>query len=77
MCVCALYRCSRNVNFHYVSINVSAFPVMKNNSSLLLGYLSEFLQKKLYLPGVPVVAQWLTNLTKNHEVSGSIPDLAQ
>ena len=27
--------------------------------------------------GVPVVAQWLTNPTGNHEVAGSIPDLAQ
>ena len=27
--------------------------------------------------GVPVVAQWLTNLTRNHEVSGSVPALAQ
>ena len=26
---------------------------------------------------VPVVAQWLTNLTRNHEVSGSIPGLTQ
>ena len=26
--------------------------------------------------GVPVVAQWLTNLTRNHEVVGSIPGLA-
>ena len=26
--------------------------------------------------GVPVVAQWLTNLTGNHEVVGSIPGLA-
>ena len=32
--------------------------------------------KKL-LTGVPVVAQWLTNLTKNHEVVGSILGLAQ
>ena len=28
-------------------------------------------------PGVPVVAQCLTNPTKNHEVAGSIPALAQ
>ena len=27
--------------------------------------------------GVPVAAQWLTNPTRNHEVVGSIPGLAQ
>ena len=27
--------------------------------------------------GVPVLAQWLTNLTRNHEVVGSVPALAQ
>ena len=27
--------------------------------------------------GVPVVAQWLTNLTRNHKVVSSIPGLAQ
>ena len=27
--------------------------------------------------GVPVLAQWLTNPTRNHEVAGSIPGLAQ
>ena len=27
--------------------------------------------------GVPVVTQWLKNLTRNHEVAGSIPGLAQ
>ena len=27
--------------------------------------------------GIPVVAQWLTNLTRNHEVVGSVPGLAQ
>ena len=33
--------------------------------------------KKKEVLGVPTVAQWLTNLTKNHEVVGSIPGLAQ
>ena len=27
--------------------------------------------------GVPVLAQWLTNLTRNQEVVGSVPALAQ
>ena len=27
--------------------------------------------------GVPIVVQWLTNLTRNHEVAGSNPALAQ
>ena len=27
--------------------------------------------------GVPIVAQWLTNLTRNDEVAGSIPGLSQ
>ena len=29
------------------------------------------------LLGVPIVAQWLTNPTRNHEVVGSVPALAQ
>ena len=27
--------------------------------------------------GVPVMAQWLMNPTRNREVAGSVPDLAQ
>ena len=27
--------------------------------------------------GVPIVAQWLTNPTRNHEVAGLLPALAQ
>ena len=32
---------------------------------------------KMLLKGVPIVAQWLTNLTRNHDVEGSVPGLAQ
>jgi len=32
---------------------------------------------KIQVIGVPVVAQWLTNPTRNHEVVVLIPDLAQ
>ena len=35
-----------------------------------------FLVLEVYL-GVPVVDQWLTNPTRNHEIAGSIPGLAQ
>ena len=33
--------------------------------------------KEITVYGVPVVVQWLTNPTRNHEVAGSIPGLAQ
>ena len=32
---------------------------------------------KYFIQGVPVVAQWLMNLTSNHEVANSTPALAQ
>ena len=34
------------------------------------GFLKKFM-------GVPIVAQWLMNPTRNHEVAGSIPGLVQ
>ena len=34
-------------------------------------------QKQTNKKGSLVVAQWITNLTGNHEVAGSIPGLAQ
>ena len=34
-------------------------------------------KKKQKNPGVPVMAQWLTNPTRNHEVAGLIRGLAQ
>ena len=34
-------------------------------------------KKEKKAEGVPVVAQWLMNPTRNHEVAGSVPALAQ
>ena len=33
--------------------------------------------KNYIIFGVPIVVQWLANLTRNHEVAGLIPALAQ
>ena len=38
---------------------------------------STFVAPRVRRRGVPVVAQWLTNLPRNHEVAGSIPGLPQ
>ena len=49
-------------------------------SSCLTAMLINFFQQNsenLMIVGVPVVAQWLTNPTGNHEVAGSVPALAQ
>ena len=43
---------------------------------LVIMYLKDT-HKELPLLGVPVVAQWLTNPTRKHEVVGLIPGLAQ
>ena len=48
---------------------------IRTNKSIqqVVGYKSVY---KSQLHGVPIMAQWLTNLTRNHEVV-RIPDLAQ
>ena len=40
-------------------------------------YSSVQIANKTQGEGVPIVAQWLTNPIRNHEVAGSIPGLAQ
>ena len=40
-------------------------------------YLESQAGVKFNMIGVPVVAQWFTNPTRNHEAAGSIPGLAQ
>ena len=55
----------------FVSTPVSSVK----QSFLFQGRTFRMLKQKLH--GVPVVVQWLTNPTRNHEVAGSIPGLAQ
>ena len=55
---------------------------MINSTRKLLECINEFGKVAGYKintqkSGVPVVAQGLTNLTRNHEVAGLIPGLAQ
>ena len=38
---------------------------------------SKLLKLELKMIGVPIMAQWLTNATRNHEFAGSIPGLVQ
>ena len=48
----------------------------KKNKIEVLKISKHFEIKNKFL-GVPVMAQWLTNPTRNHEVAGSVPGLAQ
>ena len=54
------------------------FTVWKNgmNHRESQGPQSPLLPKRMTASGVPVVAQWLTNPTRNHEVAGWVPALA-
>ena len=47
------------------------------DTETLKNYDSKDVRSKLQRPGVPIVVQWLTNPTRNHEVAGSVPALAQ
>ena len=52
-------------------INLAIFCTLRMAQTILYKNIKK--KKK----GVPVVAQWLTNPTRNHEVAGSVPALAQ
>ena len=67
---------------HYLSIlNVTAYNKEEKKRSFDLSVQSFIFICTLYsfkrALGVPIVAQWLTNLTRSHEVEGSNPGLAQ
>ena len=39
--------------------------------------IDNYLNKYIHVLGVPIVAQWLTNPSRNQEVAGSVSGLAQ
>ena len=56
--------------------NISGEIHLLSSSTGIDWHANEFLFKYCFM-GVPVMAQWLTNPTRNHEVVGSIPGLTQ
>ena len=59
---------------------INEWSLIKANISYMKPSTLKFLKVQVHFRmtiGVPVVVQWLTNLTRNHEVVGSIPALAQ
>ena len=66
-------------NSHYTADgNMNASNYTPQPRNFILGTFPT--EKSAYIKmtiGVPVMAQWLVNPTRNHEVLGSIPDLAQ
>ena len=76
------YTVSQNHFYKYHSWSHSKDPVsfgkLWNAQCRIISFPKlYFYLKSLTFIRVPLVAQWLTNLTRNHEVSGSIPGLDQ
>ena len=69
-----LFNCYCKFTSYWKKYNF--FRLMTNSDKLCLQEHGFTTEVKNFL-GVPVVVQWLMNPTKNHEVAGSIPALAQ
>ena len=58
-----------------ISLNLSPLSAYETYKGIICLTVIILLQEIIY--GVPVVAQWLTNPSRNHKVVGSVPALAQ
>ena len=65
-----MYVSLLNFNIVMKSLNLQDHQAKTHNYGKGLAYLKN-------RAGVPVLAQWLTNPTRNHEVVGLVPALAQ
>ena len=72
LCITQYDERKKNEIHHYLF-----FIIISITTFYYLGLIGIFLTYIRRLFGVPVVAQWLTNSTRNHEVVGSVPALAQ
>ena len=59
----------------YNTIISCKLKITQNN--IIMGTYRNSKHLKTVYDGIPVVAQWLTNPTRNHEVVGLVPGLAQ
>ena len=72
------FELNENENTAYQHLwNCTKTLPWRESTSLIFYIRRENLDSKTLTSGVPVVAQWLTNSTRNHEVAGLIPALAQ
>ena len=67
----------KTIGDYYQQLYANKFDSLEEMDIFLETYSLPKLNQEEIDHGVPVVAQWLTNLTRNHEVAGSIPGLAQ
>ena len=65
--------------YNTVPLSKITIPHISPSGPIYLLVLVQFLIVCYYvrIQGVPLVAQWLTHPTRNHEAVGSIPGLAQ
>ena len=75
---CQMPLCSQSSWYHLI-VNVSWIQrsEIDNSPGFFFFYWGKGAGIKMGTSGVPVVVQWLMNPTRKHEVSDSIPGLAQ